>query len=57
MEDRLSGERVRSARHGRRRVRVVFGASRSARVWAALFLLANIVMTIVLWRGMRRIGP
>ena len=57
MEDRLSGEPTRSARHGRRRVRVVFGASRSARVWAALFLLANIVMTIVLLFGMKKLGP
>lgn len=57
MEERPSGEPTRSARRGRRRVRVVFGATRSARVWAALFLLANIVMTIVLLFGMKKLGP
>ncbi|MBP5188454.1 MAG: hypothetical protein J6Z50_04915 [Fibrobacterales bacterium] len=47
----------RRERVGSRRVRVVFGASRSARIWAALFLLANIVMTLVLLFGMKKLGP
>ena len=46
----------RGERFGSRRVRVVFGASRSARIWAALFFVANLVMTLVLIFGMKRLG-